>query len=155
MQVNVNMKSREELTIGELASRFGLATHVLRHWEQAGLLTPAHRVNGRRRYTTDHVTRIAIIVRSKAAGFSLPEIREVLDASDGSTRRALLRTKREELDRRIAQAAAQQAIIDHILECPNADFMHCGTFRRLVADLELQVPVELDSLRGLPSGSST
>ncbi len=28
-------------TIGELAARFGLATHVLRHWEDVGLLTPS------------------------------------------------------------------------------------------------------------------
>jgi hypothetical protein len=38
-----------ELTIGELAARFGLATHVLRHWETKGLLSPARRVAGRRR----------------------------------------------------------------------------------------------------------
>ena len=31
------------LTIGELATRFGLATHVLRHWEDEGLLSPARR----------------------------------------------------------------------------------------------------------------
>jgi hypothetical protein len=30
-----------EYTIGELAARFGLATHVLRHWEDVGLLSPA------------------------------------------------------------------------------------------------------------------
>ena len=45
----------EEMTIGELAARFGLATHVLRHWEAMGLLTPAARVNGRRRYRQEHV----------------------------------------------------------------------------------------------------
>jgi DNA-binding transcriptional MerR regulator len=38
--------------IGELAGRFGLATHVLRHWEAAGLLIPAARVGGRRQYTS-------------------------------------------------------------------------------------------------------
>ena len=33
----------EEMTIGELAARFGLATHVLRHWEAVGLLGPERR----------------------------------------------------------------------------------------------------------------
>jgi hypothetical protein len=41
MEMNTNSSSlSEEMTIGELAARFGLATHVLRHWEAMGLLTP-------------------------------------------------------------------------------------------------------------------
>lgn len=39
------MKSSEALTIGELAQRFGLATHVLRYWESMGLLKPARRTD--------------------------------------------------------------------------------------------------------------
>ncbi|MEV4460634.1 MerR family DNA-binding transcriptional regulator [Microbispora sp. NPDC049633] len=47
VQPNVGMKSSATIGIGEAAARFGLATHVLRHWEYVGLLTPS-RVAGDR-----------------------------------------------------------------------------------------------------------
>jgi MerR family copper efflux transcriptional regulator len=49
MRVQVDLKST--VAIGDLAARFGLATHVLRHWEEMGLLRPARTSAGRRRYT--------------------------------------------------------------------------------------------------------
>jgi len=58
------------MRIGDLAARFGLATHVLRHWEDVGLLTPAARVAGRRQYDESHVARVVMIQRAKAAGLS-------------------------------------------------------------------------------------
>lgn len=75
LKVNVRMESSgPEMSIGELAERFGLATHVLRHWEDVGPLRPARRVNGRRRSTPEHLTRVALILRGKDAGFSLERI---------------------------------------------------------------------------------
>jgi MerR family copper efflux transcriptional regulator len=43
VRLNVGMKS-----IGEVAARFGLPAHVLRHWEAQGLLTPARHGDRRR-----------------------------------------------------------------------------------------------------------
>src|ERR687897_477065 len=51
-----------EYTIGQLADRFGLATHVLRHWEDMGVLSPVRRTAGRRVYGPVHVARIAEIL---------------------------------------------------------------------------------------------
>lgn len=58
-------------SVGDLAVRFGLETHVLRHWEAMGLLSPARDGAGRRRYGSDDAFRVATIIRSKAAGMSL------------------------------------------------------------------------------------
>ncbi len=63
------MKSSGE-SIGEAAVRFGLETHVLRHWESAGLLRPGRDGAGRRRYADADAVRIAVILRNKAAGLS-------------------------------------------------------------------------------------
>lgn len=41
------MDEHDDLTIGELAARFGLATHVLRYWEAMGV--PGAALPGRRR----------------------------------------------------------------------------------------------------------
>jgi MerR family copper efflux transcriptional regulator len=141
LQVKVNMKSSgdpEELTIGELAERFGLATHVLRHWEAVGLLDPARRVNGRRRYTGDHVTRVAAIQTGKAAGLTLEQVRTLLATPDGGARRALLEQQHAELERRIDEAQASKRMVEHALHCPVADITHCPEFQGLLAGVALR-----------------
>jgi MerR family transcriptional regulator, copper efflux regulator len=122
------------LTIGELADRFGLATHVLRHWEDEGLLTP-ERVAGRRRYDESDVARVVMIQRAKAAGLSLAQIRRMLDAPNGAERRAVLGEQDALLDEQIHRAQESKRLIAHALNCEAPDFTACSHFRRLVADL--------------------
>ncbi|MEU6083570.1 MerR family transcriptional regulator [Streptomyces sp. NPDC047108] len=120
------------LTIGELAERFGLRPHELRHWEATGLLEQAHRVGRRRRYSDEHVAKVATIVRWKAAGFNLEQLRAVLDARSADDRHELLRRHHRELEDRIRQVEASKALIEHALECSAEDFTECPEFRRLV-----------------------
>jgi DNA-binding transcriptional MerR regulator len=115
--VNVHMKS-SGWTIGELAQRFGLPTHVLRHWESVGLLVPDRDRNGQRRYGHDDLTRVAIILISKEAGFSLGELRTLLTTGNPMDQPDLLRQHVTRLDDRIAQASAAKNLIEHALSCP-------------------------------------
>ncbi|GGS66787.1 MerR family transcriptional regulator [Nonomuraea spiralis] len=119
------------MRIGELADRFGLAPHVLRHWEAMGLLAPAARVNGRRRYTRDHVVRVLTIIRAKAGGMSLEQIREILTVSGQAERRALLRRHHAELERRLREIAASKTLIEHVMQCAADDFTQCPDYRRI------------------------
>ncbi|ADD45423.1 MerR family transcriptional regulator [Stackebrandtia nassauensis] len=137
------MKSTElnvTLTIGEAAARFGLATHVLRHWESMGLLSP--RRNGdRRRYGEEDLYRIALVVRGKQAGLSLEDIAELHQARGGAARKQILRQQRTALLKRIAEAQAALELIDHGLGCPHEDLLECTKFRHSVAELvDLTVP---------------
>ncbi|MER7131964.1 MerR family transcriptional regulator [Streptosporangium saharense] len=125
------MKSSDSMRIGELAERFGLAPHVLRHWESVGLLIPAERVNGRRRYTRDHAVRVMTIIRAKAAGMSLDQIRDVLTVSGGAGRRALLLRHHAELERKLREISASKALIEHLMRCTADDFTRCPDYRRL------------------------
>ncbi|OLT06424.1 hypothetical protein BJF90_16650 [Pseudonocardia sp. CNS-004] len=126
-----------EMSIGELADRFGLATHVLRHWEAVGLLTPAHRTSGRRRYGGDALARVALIQQFKELGFGLDQIRAMLDTTDPAARKAVLARHDAELERRIASATAARDLIGHGLRCPAPDFIECPTF---LAGLEARIP---------------
>ncbi|MGA8046229.1 MAG: MerR family transcriptional regulator, partial [Dermatophilaceae bacterium] len=63
-----------DLSIGEAAARFDLATHVLRYWEDEGLLAPRRDASGYRRYGPDEVVRIAVILRNQVAGMTLEQI---------------------------------------------------------------------------------
>lgn len=135
VHVNVNMKSipgDTNLTIGQLAARFGLATHVLRHWEAVGLLTPATRVSGQRRYQKEHITRVAMIVHGKQVGFSLAELRQMVEAPDPDARRAILEEKSAALDEMQRQIDFSRAMIDHAIGCPAHDVSQCPNFQRMV-----------------------
>ncbi|WP_278258058.1 MerR family transcriptional regulator [Nocardioides convexus] len=76
-------------SIGDLAERFDLETHVLRHWEDKGLLCPERDSAGRRVYGEDDAYRVATILASKASGMSLEQIRTLVDASTEGRRDAL------------------------------------------------------------------
>ncbi|WP_049558226.1 helix-turn-helix domain-containing protein [Nonomuraea sp. SBT364] len=125
------MKSSDSIRIGELAERFDLAPHVLRHWEAMGLLAPAARVNGRRRYTRDHLIRVLTIIRAKSAGMSLEQIREILAATGQAGRQALLRRHHAELERRLQEISASKALIEHLMRCTADDFSQCPAYRRI------------------------
>ena len=72
-------------SVGELAARFELETHVLRHWEDKGLLHPERDSAGRRVYGEDDAYRVAAILASKASGMSLDQIRTLVDAYQSAT----------------------------------------------------------------------
>lgn len=133
LRLNVNMKSSDELmTIGQVASRFGLATHVLRHWESAGLLSPMRVEGARRRYHRDDLYRVASILRAKEAGFPLDDIREMITAESPATRQRVLRRHHAELSARIASAQAALHMIEGALTCPHDDIISCPHFQALL-----------------------
>jgi MerR family transcriptional regulator, copper efflux regulator len=132
------MKSRDAaaaMTIGELAARFDLAPHVLRHWEAMGLLAPAARVNGRRRYSQEHLSRVAMIIGGKTGGLSLEQLRGLLAARSPDDRRELLERHLADLQQRIAEIERSKAMIEHALDCDEHDFTRCPNFRRLLENL--------------------
>lgn len=124
-------------TIGELAERFGLATHVLRHWESMGLLTPARDTGGQRRYDEHDLARVAMILMGKEAGLGLRELQALLTTGNPMDQTNMLRHHLAVLERRIAEATAAKELIEHALSCP-LSFDECPHARaRINARIEL------------------
>ncbi|WZH38306.1 MAG: MerR family transcriptional regulator [Microbacterium enclense] len=121
-------------SIGEAAAQFGLDTHVLRYWEDEGLLHPDRDTAGRRRYSDDDSVRIAVVLRNKAAGLSLDQIRVLLDEG-APDRHRVLEEHIAELDRRAADIAEARAMTEHALRCRSHDITQCRRFRSHVADV--------------------
>ena len=71
-----------KLTIGQVADRAGLNVSAIRYYESQGLLPPAVRVAGQRRFSEGTLTRLDVIDVAKRAGFSLDDIRVLLSATD-------------------------------------------------------------------------
>jgi MerR family redox-sensitive transcriptional activator SoxR len=68
----------EVLTIGEVATRCGVATSALRFYEEQGLIHSERTDSGHRRYPRAVIRRIAFIVFAQRIGLSLEEIRAEL-----------------------------------------------------------------------------
>jgi MerR family transcriptional regulator, copper efflux regulator len=128
------MKSSATMSIGEVAGYFGLATHVLRHWETMGLLSPARAAGGHRRYGRSDLKRVAGILLAKGAGLALTDIRDILTTADVQTRREITRRHRDELVRRIEEMRAALNLIEGGLTCDYEDITECANYQSLVAD---------------------
>jgi len=71
------------MQIGEVAVRTELSLRTIRHYEEAGLITPSARSQGGfRLYAEKDVNRFMVIRRMKPLGFTLNEMRELLEVTD-------------------------------------------------------------------------
>lgn len=71
------------MQIGEVATRTELSLRTIRHYEETGLVTPSARSQGGfRLYTESDVARLMVIRRMKPLGFSLDEMRDLLEVTD-------------------------------------------------------------------------
>lgn len=73
---------RDNWGIAETAEHFGITTRALRFYEDKGLLTP-HRANGHRVFNALDRARLEKILRAKRIGFSLEDIKQFLEVTDG------------------------------------------------------------------------
>lgn len=74
-------RNRQTYTISDLSEEFGVTARALRFYEDEGLISP-ERVGLARVYSTRDRARLAWILRGKRVGFSLSDIREMIDLYD-------------------------------------------------------------------------
>ena len=125
------------LTIGAVAREAGVAATTLRYYEQIGLVPPAARVGGQRRYDESVLARLEVIRLCKSAGFALEEI-QLLFADDAPGRpasRALAEAKLAEIDARMESLARAREVIQWGMRCtcPSIDACTCGIHRAVPA----------------------
>ena len=105
----------DTLGIAELAREFDVTTRTIRFYEDKGLLSPA-RKKQRRVYAPRDRVRLRLIMRGKRLGFSLEEIREMIDLYDvDPTEVAQLRHFIDKIHERKATLERQQADIAETL----------------------------------------
>ena len=70
----------EKLTIGKLAEATGIKVETIRWYEKAGLIAAPARTSGNYRdYSPDDLTRLSFFRRARDLGFSLDQVRALLD----------------------------------------------------------------------------
>ncbi|SRR6266540_4835681 len=122
----------DELTIGELSERSGVAPSALRFYERRGLIHARRTEGNQRRYARVMLRRIALVQAGKAAGIPLARIRAALDALPRDrtpTKRdweRLSRGWRRELDERITTLQAVRNRLTGCIGCGCLSLQRCA-----------------------------
>jgi MerR family copper efflux transcriptional regulator len=117
--------------IGDAATALGVAPHVLRHWEDVGLLHPRRSSSGHRVYDDQVIGRARMIQICQRAGLSLADI-GALGAGDRTRRIALIEDKRAEFAEHAAQIRLADKFLAHVGSCEHEVISECPECSQLV-----------------------
>ena len=113
----------EELTIGDVARRSGVATSALRFYEDRGLIRSTRNSSGHRRYSRAVLRRVAFIVFAQKVGLSLDDIASELAelpaerAPDRSEWARLSAAWQQRIDDRISELERLRASLTDCIGC--------------------------------------
>ncbi len=132
------MRHMPQLTVSEVARQLGLRPSAIRYYERIGVLLPAQRISGQRRYDNTVLHRLAVVQRARQTGFTLDEIRQLFfgfrDGTPASKRwQKLSRRKLSELDSQLERIKTMQHLLRRMMQSCRCDTLdECGKriFRR-------------------------
>jgi MerR family mercuric resistance operon transcriptional regulator len=112
----------EELTIGLLARAAEVNVETIRYYQRRGLLEPPPKPpRGRRRYSGAAIRRVRFIKRAQLLGFTLEEVKSLLQLEDGQScreTRLLAEQKLAVIERRLADLTRVRRVLKGLIaEC--------------------------------------
>ena len=106
---------RDVFTIRDLTKEFAVSARTLRFYEEKGLVDPSRR-GEQRLYSRRDRARLAYVLAGKAVGFSLEEVREMLDLYNlGDGQATQLKVALKKFAERIERLERQKSEIDHVI----------------------------------------
>jgi DNA-binding transcriptional MerR regulator len=78
----------EAFSIGDLADELNITTRTIRYYEERGLISPGRTLGRQRVYTRRDRGHLKLILKHRDAGFSIEEMKELLDIYDAQPNRA-------------------------------------------------------------------
>lgn len=120
------------LSIGELAERTGVARTALRYYDDLGLVRPAARESGQRRYAESAIKEVRVICFLREVGFSLSEVAAFLTAGDRRLRNEIVARKLAELAEQRHRLDVALIALEHGQRCPAGDPTQCPRFWSII-----------------------
>lgn len=107
---------QEKYSIGEVAAMLEVSTRTLRFYDEKGLVKPAYtEENGYRFYEKEQIRQIELILFLKDLGFSLKQIKMLIQDERGSkSLELLLKQQYQENKQKISELTAKQKQIEHL-----------------------------------------
>ncbi|MSP50095.1 MAG: MerR family transcriptional regulator [Alphaproteobacteria bacterium] len=135
------MSRSSGIAIGALSTRTGCNIETIRYYERVGLLpAPARSAGGYRIYEPSHVRRLRFVRRARGLGFTLDEIRTLLDLADGGSgacaeARALAESHLVDVRGKISDLRAMEtALAETVRQCDVGRQSRCPVIEALSAD---------------------
>ncbi|MRR49466.1 MAG: MerR family DNA-binding transcriptional regulator [Rhodocyclaceae bacterium] len=121
------MAEETTFTITELAREFGLTARAIRHYEDQGLIAP-RREGQQRIYSKRDRTRLRLTLRGKRLGFSLAEIKDLINMYDTAP-------ESSQLERLLAGLARRREILKQQREDIEIVLREIDTYERQCLDI--------------------
>lgn len=128
------MERRNEISIGTLAKRTGLAVSAIRYYETQGLVAPERNAGGQRRFLRSDIRRLSFVMIAQKFGFTLDRIRDLLgrlpqsrtpNAKDWAE---ISQDFRAELDERISALTRLRDKLDGCIGCGCLSLDRCALY---------------------------
>lgn len=143
LQVNLKSSPRrrelhatDQITIGQLAERSGVAASALRYYESIGLITAQRTASNQRRFTRATLRTVSLIRVAQGLGLGLEEVREALASlphggpPTAADWERLSVGWRDGLDQRIQRLSALRDELAECIGCGCLSLDRCGLYNR-------------------------
>ncbi len=120
------------MQIGAAAEALGIATSAIRFYERKGLIQPIGRVSGRRELDGQTLTRLRFLKLAQSAGFTLSEVRQLLEIGFGSARHdkdwlTFLQSKRDAVKDQMQDLQRMDVMLQKFENCTCPTLDDCMT----------------------------
>lgn len=123
------------MKIGEVAKKAGIRPSAIRFYERAGVLPPASRISGQRRFGADVELYLTIIEHARQAGFTIAEIKVLFngfqEGKPASARwKELAQKKSDDIEAQMRRLQNMQRLLKQSMECRCIKIVDCGRLMR-------------------------
>ncbi|MEL4026854.1 MerR family transcriptional regulator [Lysinibacillus endophyticus] len=129
---------KEHLSIGEFAKRTGVSIRTLHYYDELGLLTPLRTESGRRFYNNTHFVTMQKIVTLKFLGFSLEQMKNLIQQNDWSVKQSL-EFQKKLMEEKLSQIQKVINALDHAINLVDEqDAIDASIFASIIQGIQLQ-----------------
>jgi MerR family transcriptional regulator, redox-sensitive transcriptional activator SoxR len=134
------------MTIGDVARRAGVRPSAIRFYERSGVLPPARRASGQRRYDPAVLKLLAVVTLAREAGFTIREIRALVrdftpDTTASIRWRSIAAAKLQELDNVLQRTKLMRSVVSAMMECRCRTLEDCGELIMRRSDCAPRAPL--------------